>query len=114
MTSKQETRLSKRKISQNDQYFSGRRSLRENKLQNWSFWEFLHFKSRVSSLEVMQGTQKLGGRLLGSMHTFWAPFPWRSTFFKNVPQMRQNANKLGIFGHLGGHMFKRGTARGKN
>ena len=62
----------------------------------------------------MQGTQKLGGRLLGSMHTFWAPFPWRSTFFKNIPQIRQNANKSGIFGHLGGHMLKRGTARGKN
>ena len=48
---------------------------------------------------------------MGSMHTFWAPFPWRSTFLKNIPQIRQNANKSSIFGHLGGHMFKRGTAR---
>ena len=114
MTSKQETRLSKRKISQNDHYFSARRFFRENKLQFGSFWKILRFESRVSCLEVMQGTQKLGGRLLGSMHTFWAPFPWRSTFFKNIPQIRQNANKLGIFGHLGEHMFKRGTAREKN
>ena len=113
MTSKQETRLSNRKTSQNDQCFIGRRSLRENKLQYWSFWDLLRFESRVSFFEVMQGTQKLGGRLLGSMHTFRAPFPWRSPFFKNVPQMRQNANKTGIFGHLGGHMFKRGTTRGK-
>ena len=114
MTSKQETRLSKREISQNDQNCS-LFSLRDLLLlKYWSFWEILRFESRVSCLEVMKGTQKLGGRLMGSMHTFWAPFPWRSTFFKNIPQIRQNANKSGIFGHLGGHMFKRGTARGKN
>ena len=113
MTFKKETRPSKRKISQNDQYCS-LFSLKDLlPLKYWSFWEILRFESRVSCLEVMQGTQKLGGRLLGSMQTFWVPFPWRSTFFKNIPQIRQNANKSDIFGHLGGRMFKRGTAKGK-
>ena len=39
------------------------------------------------------------------MHRCWAPFPWRWTFFTIIPLIRQNANKLGIFGHLGGNIL---------
>ena len=85
----------------------------KNNVKYVSFWEILRFETRVSSQQVMQGVPKLGGRLLGSMHRFWAPFPWRSTFLKIIPQMSQNANKSRIFGHIGGIMSWRGTARDK-
>ena len=41
-------------------------------------------------------------------------FPLAFELKKNFPQMRQNAYKSGIFGHLGGIMLEGGTAREKN
>ena len=76
--------------------------------------QFLSFETHVSSQEVMLGAPKLGGTLLGSMQTIWTLFPWRSTFLKNNPQCPQNANKSCIFGHMGGNMSMRGTARVEN
>ena len=76
-----------------------------------SFEGILSFETRVSSQEVMLGAPKLGGALLGSMQRFLTLFPWRSTFLKNNPQCPQNANKWRIFGHIGGNMSRRGTAR---
>ena len=74
----------------------------------------MSFETHVSSQEVMLGAPKLGGTLLGSMQTIWTLFPWRSTFLKNNPQCPQNANKSCIFGHMGGNMSRRGTARDEN
>ena len=59
----------------------------------------------------MLGVPKLGGRLLGSMRRFWALFPWRSTLFKNIPQMSQNANISGIYSNIEGNMSGGVTAR---
>ena len=75
------------------------------------FFEILSFETHVSSQEVMLGAPKLGGTLLGSMQRFLTLFPWRSTFLKNNPQCPQNANKWRIFGHIGGNMSRKGTAR---
>ena len=50
---------------------------------------------------------------MGSMRRFWALFPWRSTLFKNIPQMSQNANISGIYSNIEGNMSGRGTARDK-
>ena len=77
------------------------------------FSENLSFETCISSQEVMLGAPKLGGTLLGSMQRFWALFPWRWTLLKNNPQCPQNANKSRIFGHTGGYMSRRGTARDK-
>ena len=75
------------------------------------FSENLSFETCISSQEVMLGAPKLGGTLLGSMQRFWALFLWRWTLLKNNPQCPQNANKSRIFGHTGGYMSRRGTAR---
>ena len=61
----------------------------------------------------MLGVPKLGGTLLSSMRRFWALFPWRSTLFKNIPQMSQNANISGIYSNIEGNMSRGVTARDK-
>ena len=50
---------------------------------------------------------------MGSMRRFWALFPWRSTLFKNIPQMSQNANISGIYSNIEGNMSRGVTARDK-
>ena len=50
---------------------------------------------------------------MSSMRNFWVLFPWRSSLFKNNPQMSQIANNSGISSHIGGNISRRGTARDK-
>ena len=44
-----------------------------------------HFEKRISAKHAMIGTQESRGRSMCSFQTFWAPFPWRPTFFSKSP-----------------------------
>ena len=45
----------------------------------------LSFEKRFSAKQAMIGTLGFRGASKGSLQTFWAPFPWRSSFFSKSP-----------------------------